>query len=457
MRHTPTTIYIDTEYFKRNGLKLDTIGFQKVKENFKPKGLRLLIPKMMEKELLRHYEKQSKECANYVDKAYNMHPVQQVSIFNEFRKDEIERICLEKLIANWLEFKEFFTIVELPLISNIDEIVDWYFSQKAPFSETKKKEFPDAFILNVLDQYHRDNGSRIAIISNDGDFINAGILRRHVMRFSSIDEYVDKLLEQINKIAPDEPEPLDVMKPIVTEDITEIKTIASYGERATSIEIERLIKILHERGEGYKYFLLNEKNPFWLNYLVANGFFDNIPEGEKNSSGGIRYTNWPPIHYLENISDLAKSEVFDVLLRLPVTSNPFVLDILIALIIKIDAQNSLRLFINQIKSFVNKSTWNYESIISLLNWPQFFSSSNIDLSLSIILDLIKFSASDNNPRNVNSRFNNWTYHQILNRGVIPLADKEPYQIARILIDAASSMIRLKLSKDELDGRDNDEN
>ena len=47
------------------------------------------------------------------------------------------------------------------------------------------------------------------------------------------------------------------------------------------------------------------------------------------------------------------------------------------------------------------------------------------------------------------RFDQWQYEQILEKGVRPLAEREPFQTARILIDAVATMIRLQLHQDEL--------
>ncbi len=48
------------------------------------------------------------------------------------------------------------------------------------------------------------------------------------------------------------------------------------------------------------------------------------------------------------------------------------------------------------------------------------------------------------------KFYEWAYQEILSKGVRPLADKEPYQVARMLIDATASMIRLGKHQDELE-------
>ena len=47
------------------------------------------------------------------------------------------------------------------------------------------------------------------------------------------------------------------------------------------------------------------------------------------------------------------------------------------------------------------------------------------------------------------KFDERNYHEILDKGVRPLADKEPSQVARMLVDATASMIRLEKDQDEL--------
>ena len=47
------------------------------------------------------------------------------------------------------------------------------------------------------------------------------------------------------------------------------------------------------------------------------------------------------------------------------------------------------------------------------------------------------------------KFDEWNYQEILDKGVRPLADKEPARVARMLIDATASMIRLEKDQDEL--------
>ena len=60
MRHVPTSLYIDTEVFKRQGLCFDTKAFAALTGTFAKGGLRLLVPIIMERELLRPSERKQK-------------------------------------------------------------------------------------------------------------------------------------------------------------------------------------------------------------------------------------------------------------------------------------------------------------------------------------------------------------------------------------------------------------
>ena len=54
------------------------------------------------------------------------------------------------------------------------------------------------------------------------------------------------------------------------------------------------------------------------------------------------------------------------------------------------------------------------------------------------------------------RFDKWKYQEILEKGVRPLSEREPYRATRILIDATATMIRLQFHQDELEeGGSND--
>ena len=95
-----------------------------------------------------------------------------------------------------------------------------------------------------------------------------------------------------------------------------------------------------------------------------------------------------------------------------------------------------------------------DHIISLLKKPFIFDSRLSEITPALLLKIVEFRKDD--PEALETmlapapRFDEWDYQQILEKGVRPLADHEPYQVARILIDAVASMIRLGMHQQDFD-------
>ena len=147
MRYVPTSLYIDTEFFKRQGLRFDRKVFTDLKTTFTEGGLRLLVPKIMERELLRHFSREAEKAAKAVTSAHKAYPVNNLALVELPSQEELKTKCIEKMNRKWSSFKEHFVVENLPIAGNLEDVIDWYFDIRPPFSEKKPKEFLDAFIL----------------------------------------------------------------------------------------------------------------------------------------------------------------------------------------------------------------------------------------------------------------------------------------------------------------------
>ena len=96
----------------------------------------------------------------------------------------------------------------------------------------------------------------------------------------------------------------------------------------------------------------------------------------------------------------------------------------------------------------------HSKIIELLKKPFLFDKELAGFTSAFLIKLVGFvpDAEERQARRLelSPRFDQWEYQQILENGIRPLCEKEPYQIARILIDATASMIRLSKHQEELD-------
>ena len=323
----------------------------------------------MERELLRHYRKQAEKCWSAISKAQQEHPILSLELWRQQSKDEVENTCFQELRLLWENFKSHFSVEHLPLVGDIDRVADWYFKVEPPFTKKKAKEFPDAFILSAIERYHAECNANIAIISCDNDFREACASRRYLQHFDSLDQYIDAFKPELTKEKYLTEEPVEPTRPIVTEDLTELKSILGRGDQVTQIEIDRVIGLLGTRGENYRYFFRNSGNPLWLPYLKANDLFGSPPQVVQPEDGSFEIPDWPPIYYLAKVFETApthREEVLSILEELPTNRNPYILEGIVEILLQSNSPDLLR-FSEQIMAFVDHSQWHHEKVIQLID------------------------------------------------------------------------------------------
>lgn len=465
MRHVPTALYIDTEFLKRNNLRFDGKAYHAFKDAFAKGGLRLLIPEIMERELQRHFSTKAEETSTAIVNAHKSYPIDCLALVEIPSQEELKAKCIEEMNRHWTLFKELFVVEKLPIVGNLEDVINWYFDTRAPFSEKKKKEFPDAFIISALDQYYNQHHANIAIISADNDFKKACDARRYFKHFKDLGVYIEAFLPELSgkdRLFED----IDFTKPITTEDLSELKAILSQGSQVTSIETDRVMKLLESRGTNYEYFFQNAEDNVWLQHLSKEGYFINPPDVEKTTEGHYVIPKWPPIDYLVRVYDASPTDVINIISQLPNTNNIRVLEGILNIVLKADSADAVLRFSRFITAFIENWQWGYDLIISLLKKPFIFDSQLTEVTPALLLKLVEFR-KDPNEQEKRSRkrenldawntslepvppFEQWEYQEVLEQGVCSLADHEPYQVARILIDAVASMIRLGKHKEELE-------
>ena len=72
-------------------------------------------------------------------------------------------------------------------------VFEKYFNKKPPFSEKKKNEFPDAFVIESILDYIEKNDCTLLVISNDGDWNDALKEQEKVVIVKDINEALEKL------------------------------------------------------------------------------------------------------------------------------------------------------------------------------------------------------------------------------------------------------------------------
>lgn len=219
-----------------------------------------------------------------------------------------------------------------------------------------------------------------------------------------------------------------------------------------------------------QYFFSKLKNPLWVEPLLERGYFSNPPGLKSLPDGYVQFPHWPELNYLVTIAKDAAELVIDIVLSLPKTDNPRVYDDILAIALRLEGQESARLLPKLLEYTELESQFLAHRYPELLEY--WTGQGNIGEALEIAKKLIPFQADPRekekrqtrrkNPSSTGGtlepspRFSEWEYQQILEKSLAPLAETQPYQVARILIKAVASMIRMGVHQDELDkGRDED--
>ncbi|MDY0391065.1 MAG: hypothetical protein RBQ88_09120 [Desulfobulbus oligotrophicus] len=357
--------------------------------------------------------------------------------YQETWKDETIDTDLEKTILNAIEY---FELAQKPTRR---EKIDYTMSKIDPMHDT-------------LDQRIRSEKSKQ--FQNVWNFFEG--LAHH--NSDATEELFWQNLSLVERII------LDLLAPITAQDQGAIRAILKKPQPEQD-DIKKLLELIKRRGANYVYFFKEANSPAWIKPLLDNGFFKNPPDVERIDDQ-ITISVWWPIFYLQRISQQSPKEVVDILLTLKTTDNPRILRE--AFVIACDLEDtalSLRLT-PLIKEFLKSPyEWGKEDLIIkiLKKWGKEQGDSR-DAAYKIIQYVVAFqpdpeedekqSRRKDNPENWSTslkptpRFNEWRYQQILEKGVRPLAEHEPYQVSRILIDAVASMIRMGIHPEDLEKR-----
>ncbi|MXY48849.1 MAG: hypothetical protein F4Y38_06050 [Gemmatimonadetes bacterium] len=427
-----------------------------------------MIPAMMERELARKYRERASEARKTFENAVKIHPVSSLGFEDLPSGEELEEQCLAELQQQWEVFKEHFIVEMLPLVGSLEEVVNWYFAVKPPFASGKKqKEFPDALILSALDQYHHQHGASIAIVTADQVFKEACQPRPYINHYSKLADYI-RAFEPEFKPDTSKIEPVDLSSPIVTEDLTVLKEVLGRGSSVTQIEIDRVIMLLRTHGTNYTYFFLNCSDPDWLSRL-KNDYFQNPPSKIVLPDGTVQYPSWPELFYLQKICQHVPDDVIDIVLELPKVDNPRIYEYVLEIALSLDGGQAVSLQ-PKILEYASLSRYLIPHRFAeiLAHWT---TEDQTQAALDLTDVLIQFQpdpqAEDKYQRKAEYSqddvsvsmdtmletaplLDDWNYQQVMEKGVRPLVLKEPFKVARMLIDATANLIRLGKHQDEIE-------
>jgi len=211
-----------------------------------------------------------------------------------------------------------------------------------------------------------------------------------------------------------------------------------------------------------KYFFSKLKNPLWIEPLKNRGYFKYPPDASKLPDGREIHPYWPELSYLVAVSKEAPDQVIEIVLTIPKTNNPRIYEEIVSIILEIEGSKSGSLLSKLLEYLELNGFFLGNRFKEVLN--HFERNDLIDEGIQLSIKLISFikdpkekdktqlrkedPTSWRTSLEPRPRFDSWEYKEILENGVRPLAEKAPFPVSRILIDAAANMIRLSHHVDE---------
>jgi hypothetical protein len=172
MLETPY-VFIDTQVFVASGFDYDSGRLAHARKLANQGRIRLLSTDVTHKEIVSNIKEALEAATGSVQKFRQKHRVlatSQAPSFDAIFKAYDEAAIGAHLADRLTDFERATATTILNVGSaSTDEVFNKYFERRPPFSEKKKSEFPDAFVLQTLEEWCRREGAKIYVISDDPD------------------------------------------------------------------------------------------------------------------------------------------------------------------------------------------------------------------------------------------------------------------------------------------------
>ena len=270
----------------------------------------------------------------------------------------------------------------------------------------------------------------------------------------------NKCLEELENIV------FDLLAPVTAQDQKGIQTILSLSDRSES-DIERMFSLIERRGANSVFFfkqVSENADASWLPFLEKKGYFTHPPRVQLTDDGYAIYPFWWPIRYLAKISNHAPDKVIEIVLQLSKIDNPRVYDGILDIALQLHGEQSVKLtpkILETVNAEYQSRTHRYADLLA--HWVK---ENQISAALKLSKILVSFVPDPQSQEkqrhrkedpiscgpflHPSPRIDSWDYREIMLKGIRPLAENEPYETARLLINATSNMFRLRIHQNEFD-------
>jgi hypothetical protein len=196
----PTAVFLDTSILDAQQYNFRSTALSTFVPACLARSVRLLMPDPTEREIKRHIRERSLQALEALESARRKAPFlakwprlqQAAGRSAKVEEFEVHRIASQQ----WTEFLKQFNVVRLGYDGlNVATVMGWYDRADAPFREGKKrKEFPDAFAIAMLEAYSQKEKCYVAVVSADQGFEQACQRFSSLLHFHSLPSLTEVLL-----------------------------------------------------------------------------------------------------------------------------------------------------------------------------------------------------------------------------------------------------------------------
>jgi PIN domain len=200
----PNAVFLDTNVLAGQQYNFKSTSLTTFIPLAKKRALSLLLPEPTESEIVRQIRDRSKEALKALEDARRRAPF--LAKWKHFpstqTSDATNWEVMQLAMTEWHVFLKNFSVVKLDYGGvNLKIVMQWYDHVVPPFREGKKrKEFPDAFAIAIVEAYARSTGSSIAVVSEDTDMKLACDRFPSLLYFKSLPNLTELLLSDDTKL-----------------------------------------------------------------------------------------------------------------------------------------------------------------------------------------------------------------------------------------------------------------
>lgn len=193
----PIAAFLDTSVFAGQQYNFASAVLTSFVPVAKKANLKILLPDPTAREIARQIKERSADALKALDDARRKAPfLAKWKHFPSKQSSWAQWEVGQVAQAEWAEFLKQFQVEKLGYDGvSIPKVMSWYDSVRAPFGEGKKrKEFPDAFAIEIVSLYAEKHGICIAVVSEDQDLKKACEHYPSLLYFQSLAQLTELLL-----------------------------------------------------------------------------------------------------------------------------------------------------------------------------------------------------------------------------------------------------------------------